>query len=209
MKKPGHWSKRGSLGRWGYTLMEVMVAASVATGVTAGALVFMNFARVSASGIAGQAMVSDNAANAILFIKSRIRPATSVAVNASGNTLTLGFDDDFTTDSDADGSPYNDKDHYEEFRFTGTNVTDAAKATANRMIYVPKVGVTGSSVLVRFGVRNLPTYKIFTIPNPNTVIMRFGVVDTNARDYFQSVDIQAMGVALNRPVSKNVISISL
>ena len=131
----------------------------------------------------------------------------SVATDSTGNTLTLGFDDDFQTDSDGEGSPYNDQDHYETFKFTGTNGTSAATSSSNRLIYTPKVGVAASSVLVPFGVRNLPGYNIFTVPIPGTVVIRFGVVDSATRDRFQSVDIQATGVSLNRPASSSVVGV--
>jgi Tfp pilus assembly protein PilW len=211
MKSPGHRSKNARRRRFAeqsaFTLVEVFIASSCASLVIAGAMVFMNFARVSISGITAQAMVSDSAGHAIAFIQSRIRLATSVDTDAAGNTLILGFDDNYQVDSDGDGSPYNDKDHYEHFQFVGTNGTNANTASSNRIIYIPKVGVAGSTDLVRFGVRNLPGHKIFACPNPNTAIIRFGMVDPNGRDRFQSIDIQATGVALNRPASSKVVSI--
>jgi len=210
MNSPGSFSnkamRRRSAGQSAYTFVELLVASACGSLVAASAMVFMNFARVSITGTASQAMVSDSAGQAIAFMQTRIRYATSVAVDAPGNTLTLGFDDDYTVDSDGDGVTYNDKDHYETFKFTGTNGTSAATSASNRLTYTPKAGAN-SSVLVRFGVRNLPGYNIFSVANSTTVLMRFGVVDPNARDRFQSIDIQATGVPLNRPASSNVISI--
>lgn len=204
---PGKAEWKPFANRSAYTLLEVLVASSAAALVIGCALVFMKFARVSVSGILSQAIVSNTSAHAIAHMRRRIQLATSTTTDAAGNTLTLGFDDNYQTDSDGDGSTYNDRDHYETFQFTGTNGTSAAAASSNCLVYTPKVGTPGSSLLVRFGVRNLPSYKIFTIPNPGTVVIRFGVVDINARDRFQSIDIQGTGVSLNRPVSSNVISI--
>jgi hypothetical protein len=211
MKSPGHFSNKTMRRRFAeqsaFTLLELLVASSCGALVIASALVFMNFAHVSVSGIMAQSMVSDTAAHAVAYMQSRIRFATSITTDASGKTLTLGFDDDYTVDSDGDGSPYNDKDHYETVQFTGTSGTNWATASSNRLIYTPKVGVAGSSVLVPFGVRNLPGYNIFTIANTTTVLIRFGVVDSASRDRFQSIDIQATGVPLNRPASASFISV--
>ncbi len=204
---PDQAKRRQFAERSAFTLLEVLVASSCASVIIAGAAVFLTFARVSVSGIAAQAMVSDRSANAIAFMRSRIRIATSVAVDTTGNTLTLGFDDDYQTDSDGDGSAYNDNDHYETFKFTGTNGTNSATSAANRLIYTPRVGVAGSSVLVPFGVRNLPGYNIFSVPNSGIVVIRFGMVDSSTRDRFQSVDIQATGVSLNRPPSSSVVGV--
>jgi hypothetical protein len=175
--------------------------------VLAGTMVFINFAHISISGIAAQAKVSDTGGHAIAFVQSRIELATNVATDPTGNTLTLGFDDNYTVDSDGDGSPSDDKDHYESFQFLGTNSTNSAACAANRLIYTPQVGVAGSSTLVSAGVRNLPGYNIVTIANTTTVLIRFGVVDPGARDRFQSIDIQATGVPLNRPASSSIVSI--
>ena len=196
-----------SADRSAYTFLELLVASTCGAIVLASALVFMNFARISTSGIAAQAFVSNSAANTVAFMQNRIRYATNVAVDSTGNTLTLAFDDDYNVDSDGDGSAYNDKDHYETFQFTGTNGTNAANCAGNRIVYTPKVGVAGNTVLLSYGVRNLPTFNIFTIANSTTVLIRFGVVDANARDRFQAIDIQATGVPLNRPASSSVVGI--
>lgn len=194
--------------RIAFTLLEVLVASSCAVLIIACVFVFMNFARVAVSGIMAQTMVSNTAAHAIAFIQSRIRLATSVKTDVSGNTLTLGFDDNYNVDSNSDGLPYNDQDHYETVQFTGTNGTNSANSSSNRLIYTPKVGVSGNSILVPFGVRNLPGLNIFSLGSPNTVILRFGVVDSGTRDRFQSIDIQSTGVSLNRPASSSVIGIT-
>jgi prepilin-type N-terminal cleavage/methylation domain-containing protein len=211
MKFPEHRSDKSSRGRFAqrcaFTLMEVLVASSIAGTATVAALVFMNFARISVSGIMAQAKVSDSAARAIAHIQSRIRVATSITADASGNTLTLGFDDDYSTDSDGDGVTYNDHDHYETFQFIGTNGTNSITALSNRLVYTPKVGVAGRQDLLSSGVRNLPGYNIFSVPYPGTVVIRFGVVDSITRDRFQGIDIQATGLSLNRPASSSVVGV--
>lgn len=202
-----HLKRKPFARRSAFTLVEVLVASSIAGIILASALVFMNFARVSISGIAAQAMISDSASNAVMDMRNRIRVATSTVVDSAGNTLTLGFDDNYQTDSDGDGSAYNDKDHYETFQFTGTNGTNWAGAASNRLIYTPRVGVAGSNVVIPFGVRNLPGQQIFSMPYAGRVVIRFGVVDFAARDRFQSIEIQATGVSMNRTASKNFIAV--
>ena len=193
--------------RSAFTLIELLVASSAAAVVIAGALAFVNFVRISITGVSSQMMITNSAGNAIAFMRSRIRVASSTTVDANGNTLTLGFDDNFSADSDGDGSFYNDKDHYETFAFVGTNGTGLTTSVSTRLVYTPKVGVAGNSTLIPSGVRNLPSRKIFAVSSPGVVVIRFGVVDTKVRDRYQSIDIQATGVSLNRPASKSVISI--
>jgi prepilin-type N-terminal cleavage/methylation domain-containing protein len=193
--------------RRAFTLVEVLVASSVAGVAIVGTLLFTRFVRISITGVTSQMMVSNAAGNAMATLRSRIRVSTSTTVDATGNTLTLGFDDNNAVDSDGDGSFYNDKDHYETFVFSGTNSTNWATASSNRIIYTPRVGVARTSTLISSGVRNLPNQKIFAVPYPGVVVIRFGVVDVGARDRFQSIDVQATGLSLNRPASNTVISI--
>ena len=204
---PGSLRPGRFLNQSAFTLIEVLVASSAAAIVIAGALAFVNFVRISITGVSSQMMINNSAVNAIAFMRSRIRVASSTTVDANGNTLTLGFDDNYSVDSDGDGSFYNDKDHYETFAFSGTNGTGLTTSASNRIIYTPRVGLTANSTVVPSGVRNLPGRKIFAVSSPGVVVIRFGVVDTKVRDRYQSIDIQATGVSLNRPASQSVISI--
>ena len=198
---------RKLLGRSGFTLAELVVSVGATGLIVAAAFMFVSFARVSVSMIMAQTVLGDQSGRAVAFMQSRIRLANSVSVDAAGNTLTLGFDDDPKTDSDGDTITYNDKDHYESFQFQGTNGTNSTTATANKIVYTKKVGVTAAKTIVPYGVRNLPSYNIFSVPNPNTVVIRFGMVDPNTRDRFQSIDIQATGVALNMPRTSAIVGI--
>jgi len=167
----------------------------------------MSFAGVSASGITAQNVASAQAGNAIELIQSRTRFATSISNNASGNSLTLGFDDNYAVDSDGDGKAYNDKNHFERFSFLGVNSTNAAACSSNRLVYLPNIASTSNRVLVTRGLRNLPLYNIFTITNQTIAIIRFGIVDRNVRDYYQAIEIQGTAVSLNRPATTNLIGI--
>jgi len=193
--------------RSAFTLVEIMVASSIGLLVIAGAMTFLQFANISLSGTIAQTGMNQQAGNAIEFIQSRVRLATSVSNDASGNVLTMSFDDNPVVDSDGDGIPYNDKDHYEQFQFLGLNGDTNATAT-NRLIYILNTASPANQqVLIPSGVRNLPGYNIFTVTNKSTVIVRFGVVDTYTFDHYHSIDIQATAVPLNRPAQTSFISI--
>ena len=193
--------------RAGFTLIECMVSSAVLLLIVGGVMTFINFAGVSASGITAQNVASAQAGYAIELIQNRTRFATSISNNAAGNSLTLGFDDNYTVDSDGDGKTYNDKNHFERFSFLGVNSTNYAACSSNRLVYLPNVSSAASYVLLPNGVRNLPRYNIFTITNQTIAIIRFGIVDRNAKDYYQAVEIQGTAVSLNRPAATNVISI--
>ncbi len=190
----------------GFTLLEVMVASSILVVVVGGAVTFMSFAGVSASGITTQNIASGQAGLAVELIQSRTRFATSMSINPAGNVLTLGIDEDYTKDYDGDGKTYNDQNHFERFMFVGVNSTNAAACSSNRLVYISNVASNSTRVLVPKGVRNLPLYNIFTVTNGVTALIRFGIVDGNRRDYYQAVEIQGMAVSLNRNTT-NFISI--
>ena len=196
-----------SRARTGFTLLEGMVSSAVLLLIVGGVMTFMSFAGVSVSGITAQNIASEQAGSAMELIQSRTRFATSISNNAAGNSLTLGFDDNYTVDSDGDGKAYNDKNHFERFSFQGVNSTNAAACSTNRLVYLPNITSTSSRVLVSKGLRNLPLYKIFTITNQTIAIIRFGIVDGNGKDYYQAIEMQGTAVSLNRPTTTNFISI--
>lgn len=192
--------------RAAFTLVEIMVASAIGLMVTAGAMAFFQFAGISISGAAAQSVLNQRAGNTIEFIQSRARLATFVSNDASGNVLTLAFDDNTSVDSNADGKTYNDRDHFEQFKFVGVNGSTNTVST-NLLVYVPDTAATNQQVLIPAGVHNLPGYNIFTVTNGSTIVIRFGIVDGYGPDRFQMVDIQGTAVPLNRSFSTNVISI--
>jgi Tfp pilus assembly protein PilW len=189
-----------------FTLAEVMVASAIGLLVTAGAAMFFQFAGLSMSGATSQALLNQRAGNAVEFVQNRVRLATFVSNDASGNVLSLAFDDNTSVDSDSDGKAYNDRDHYEQFKFTGVNGSTNTTPT-NSLIYIPNTANTNQQVLIPGGVHNLPGFNIFTVTNGSTIVIRFGIVDGYGADRYQSVDIQATALPLNRSFTTNVISI--
>ena len=101
----------------GFTLVEVMVAMSIA--VLAGGLfvVFALMTSKSVMRITNQAELNDSASNTALLIVQRTRAARLAEVTEKGSMLTLTFDDDIETDTDEDGNFFNDSDHLEVFRY--------------------------------------------------------------------------------------------
>ena len=186
-----------------FTLMEMIVASGIAVLILAGAVSFINFASVTMSGITAQTTINDQAANAVQFFQSRARSATSVTNDVTGNIVILGFDDDYETDSDGDKLTYNDRDHFETFAVIGTSTN--LQSSTNSLVYTSTNGY--KKILIPSGVCKLPQQKVFNVTNSATVLIRFGVVDTYARDHYQSIDIQTTAVLLNRRALTNFISI--
>lgn len=191
----------------GFTLVEVVVASGIMMIVLGGAMAFTNMAGVSISGITAQNIANGKAGETLELIQSRVRFATSISNNTSGNILTLGFDDNYTVDSDGDGKSYNDKNHFEQFKFVGVNSTNETACSSNSLVYIYNVAANQSRVLIPKGVRNLPLKNIFTLTNLTTAVIRFGIVDCNSRDFYQAIEIQATAVSLNRPSTTNIIGI--
>jgi prepilin-type N-terminal cleavage/methylation domain-containing protein len=190
----------------GFTLIEVMVASSIGLLVIAGVMMFMSFSGTSLSGTTAQSLINGRAGYAIEFIQNRARLATCVSNDASGNVLTLGFDDDPNTDSDNDGKPYNDRDHFEQFKFIGVNGSTNTIST-NRLVYISDTRNGAAKTIIPAGVHNLPGYNIFTVTNRVMAIIRFNLADGYSRDHYQGIDIQATAVSLNRPTSVNIVTI--
>ena len=187
-----------------FTLVEIIVASALALLVMGGVMAFLWFCGLGVSGVSAQALCNQRAGNAAEFIQSRARFAIDASNDASGNVLTLAFDDNPTNDSDKNGITYDDMDHFERFQFIGNNATN--NYAGNMLIYIPNITNKNQVVLIPTGVRNLPGYPIFTVTNSATTLIRFGVVDGYGRDHFQSIDIQSMAVPLNRPKGTNMIA---
>jgi hypothetical protein len=192
----------------GYTIMELMLAASISLLVLGAAYSFLFFALRALAGVSSQTVLNQKAGNALGFIQKRVRFATYLSADNSGNILTLGFDDDCSVDLDGDGKTYDDKNHYEQFKFVGINSTNVSDCATNQLVYISNTNTSGPQVLIAAGVRNLPGYKVFSITNNVITIIRFGVADPKTfRDHYQAIDLQGSSVSLNRPWTTNVIAI--
>ena len=197
--------------RAAFTLVEIMVASGILLVLLAGVITFVNATAVSLSGITAQTGLIQQAGNSIAFIQDRVRLATRITSDASGNVLTISFDDDPKVDSNADGKLYNDQDHFERFTFSGVNSTNVAACSNNKLIYIPNyvtnVAPANTRIMIPKGVRNLPGSKIFSITNQTIAIIRLGIVDTYERNHYQAIDLQGTAVSLNRPAATNFVAI--
>lgn len=192
-----------------YTLMELMVATAISTVLLGGTLAFLLFGSRSASGAINQARINQDAGNAIQFIQSRVRLATSVSSDTSGNTLTLGFDTNNAVDSGhgGNGVAWGNQDYYAQFRFVGVNTTNLLNSATNQLVWIPNTTSSNQQqVLISAGVRNLPGHRIFSVTNSALATICFGVVDINSQDYYEAIEIQAMAASLNRS-SANLVTI--
>jgi hypothetical protein len=189
--------------RSAFTLVEVLISTTLGLMFLTGAMAFMAFAGKSLSGATTQTFLNNEAGNGMELILSRVRLATSITNDASRNTLTLGFDDDFATDRNGDGKPYNDVDHLELFQFQNGDGDDNTIAD-NVLVYIPNTATTNT--LLRM-VRKLPNTPVFAMTNLSTVLINLGVADTYASDFRQSVELQLIAVPRNRTATTNVVSI--
>jgi len=200
ISKPAHGTRA-------FTLVEIMVASSIGIFVLAAGFVFLNTVIRMTAGVTSQTVINQKAGNALEMMQSRIRFATSISNDVTGNTLTLGFDDNCAVDSSGDGVTYNDSDHYEIFKFVGVNSTNITLCSTNKLLYYTNKNSLNYRTLIPSGLRNLPGNPIFTVTNKVMVVIRFGISDAYTRDGYQAIDMQGTAISLNRPLVTNILSI--
>ena len=184
--------------RAAFTQPELLVAAAIALFVMSGFFVFSDFAGRSLAGITRQNLLNQKAGYAADYMVSRVRLATWVTNDASGNTLLLAFDDDVNTDSDADGLRGNDRDHWELFQFQNGDGSDTTAAD-NKLIYRPNTNSTASTTLINANLRKLPGVSVFTITNQASVLINYGMLDSGTGERSQTIEIRTQAVRRNRP----------
>ena len=190
-----------------FTLAELIVATGIFIMCLAACFAFLTRAGRAISGVVTQSVLNERAGYALEYMQSRIRTCTWMTNDSTGNSLILAFDDNYNVDSSGDKVAYNDRDHYEMFKFVGVNTTNALNATTNKIVYYANTNSAAFKTLISSGVRSLPGFKIFTITNNVIAVIRYGLGDSYTNDFFQAVDVQATGVSLNRQIVTNMISI--
>jgi hypothetical protein len=187
-----------------FTLVEMLFALGISGLVVTVSCTFLVMAAQSMSGTISQTALNTDAANVSDFIFSRVRLATSISNDASGNRLVLGFDDNRGTDADGDGKGYNDRNHYESFEFrTGTLGT----TVSNNLVYRTNLSAGVERRLIRGSVRALNNGMVFNTTNVATVQVNFRLLDSYALDRYQSCEIRAVMVSRNRGVATTNIDI--
>lgn len=195
------------LGQRAFSLAELLVASLISMMVVAGLMGFLYYSARSISGVVSQTQINQQAWAAAQLIFDRVRVATSVSNDISGNILTIGIDDDPNSDLDRDGKPYNDKGHYEQFRFDSGDGNDLT-STNNSLFYMADTAAPGNTRrLITGGLRKLPSQKFFMITNQTTVLINYALVDAFSSDQRQAMDVQLIAVPRNRPASTNLITI--
>ena len=184
--------------RAAFTQPALLVATAIAMFVMSGFFVFSDFAGRSLAGITRQNLLNQKAGYAADYMVSRVRLATFVTNDASGNTLILAFDDDVNTDSDADGLRGNDRNHWELFQFQNGDGSDTTMAD-NKLIYRPNTNSTASTTLINANLRKLPGVPVFTITNQASVLINYGMLDSGAGARSQTIEIRTQAVRRNRP----------
>jgi hypothetical protein len=173
----------------GYTLAELSVAFGVAMLMMAGFMGFMVTSARMSQGIAKQSVMNQQAGNGLELMIQRIRLANTMSVDAQGETLTLGFDDDPTVDNDFDGLVYDDTDHTEMFSFGYPSGAKKPLQGINFICWISSIGPTTRQMYA--SVRKLPNLDVFTLTNGDaTVLINFGLIDTYGNDATQNIEIR-------------------
>jgi len=180
----------------GFTFHELLVATAVLTLVVGAFAVFLRATGVSIVNVTNQSTFNQEAGHATEFIISRIRLANTASNAASGDLLTLSFDDNPDADSNGDKLTWNDLDHFEQFRFEPTD-GNADTLENNRITYQAAPGA-GFKPLIQGGVRRLPGQPVFSITNQASVLVRFGLLYTNENVRSQAIEIMTEGRLRNR-----------
>ncbi|HIG27443.1 MAG TPA: type II secretion system protein [Verrucomicrobiales bacterium] len=180
-----------------FTLTEVMVGASI-LGLSVTLLISFVFATMNnLIGISNQAYINRKAGYGVEYIASRIRAASYITNDVSGERLSLGFDDNVLVDSGTDGITYNDADHWEYIFYEDTD-NNATTTADNKLNYQAVVGQnTYSFYIFDSGVKKLPGLNIFNVTNNIIVEINFGVFNSTLIGRTQSIEMKTKSVARN------------
>ncbi len=189
-----------------FTIVEMMFALGIAAMLVTAVVTFMFVAARTMSGAMTQTSINTDSATVSDFIFNRIRLATFLTNDASGNRLTLAFDDNHTFDLDGDGKSYDDRGHYEYFEFRNGDGTNST-VTDNKLVYKANTNQPGEKILISSRVRVLPNTQVFVVTNNYTVLINFGMLDNYTSDSYQACDIHGVVVSRNRPATKTVINV--
>jgi len=187
---------RRRLATAGFTVMEFVITTALTLMAVGALLILSTGMGKSIVSITSQATYNQNAGNGIEFIVDRIQLANFASNSASGNRLTLSFDEDPDTDSNGDGITWNDQDHFEEFIYKSTG-TNWDSANDNFIGYKTNRNVAWTNIVVPSTVRKLSGQNIFFVSN-NTVWINFGLLTTNQSPFSQAVEIRTKAVFRNK-----------
>lgn len=181
-----------------FTLVEIMISTTIVVMAMGAALVFTESVNRSLANISTQSKISADVAGAAGFLAQRIRVATFASVSTNGNILYLAFDDNLSTDSNTNGNKYDDRDHYESFKFQSIDGSEAT-LTDNQFIYTPKTNETNVVILLPGNFRKITGTNLFSLDQSNRVVnVNFGALDKADGRRSQTIEIRTSFVRRNR-----------
>ena len=181
-----------------FTLVEIMVSTTIVVMAMGAALVFTESVNRSLANISTQSKISADVASAAAFLAQRVRLATFASVSTNGNILYLAFDDNLSTDSNTNGSKYDDLDHYESFKFQSIDGSEAT-LTDNQFVYMPKTNQTNVIILLPGNFRKITGTNLFSLSQSNRVVnVNFGALDKADGRRSQTIEIRTAIVRRNR-----------
>ena len=183
-------------GNAAFTIVEVVISLGLVV-VLVGMLVGLSegTGRTIVS-ITNQTTENQAVGNGIEFIMARIRLANTASNDATGNVLTLSFDDNPYVDSNGDGLTWNDKDHYEQFIYKTTD-TNWSTLDDNYICYKANVNTASTNIIVPSSVRKLSSTTVFAVSN-TTVWINFGLLTTNSTPLSQAIEIRTKVTMRNK-----------
>jgi len=146
----------------GFSMIEAMIAFGIVGFAVAAMVVFTEMTTRSLASVNQQTLSNQKAGQFASFVTQRVRAANFMTNNSADTEILLSFDDDIATDSDSDGNPYNDRDHYELFAFQdGDDNTNTY--SDNLILFQPNTNASAVIKLVTGGVKHLPGTNLFVM----------------------------------------------
>lgn len=145
-------------------MIEAMIAFGIIGFAVAAMVVFTEMTTRSLASVNQQTLSNQKAGQFATFVTQRVRLANFMTNNAAQTEILLAFDDDTTTDSDNDGSTFNDRDHYELFQFSDGDSNTNTYAD-NLILFKPNTNENTIIKLVSGGVKYLPNTNLFVMAN--------------------------------------------
>ena len=181
----------------GFSITELTLGLALGALVIGAVLVFTEGASRTLVSLTSQSSHNQFAGNGTEFMIQRIRAANTARVDTAGMTLTLGFDDNPDSDSNGDKVKWNDRDHFEEFRFVDDD-NSLTTLKDNRINYRADTAISNSTTIVPAETRKLSGQPIFSVLNNSTVVITFGLLSTNASPFSQAIEIRTIAMLRNR-----------
>ena len=183
--------------RKGFSLVEVLIAVSIAVVIGAMAASFTFMSSKSALSITNQSEMNASSGNLSSLLVQRVRTARLSTVSADGTTLTLTYDDYGYSDTDGDGNFFNDSNSIEVFQYIDTD--GKPDTTDDNSIVYRNTGYRSFSKTVLENVKPIDNTPIFSVnaSNSRQIDISFETSKTVSNGQRQRVEIQTSAFRLN------------